>query len=132
MLKKIFESTLIMGISSILVMGPLVEYSTQIPWLELEIRIYPGDDANFTLFEDDGFERDSVMKDHYSLIEFVWSDEQRVLSIGNRTGGSFDGMLNERIFNVVVVGVDHGVGVNVTQNVDKSVVYVGDAMKIQF
>ena len=54
----------------------------KVPWIELEIRIYPGDNGNFTLFEDDGFEKDSVINGHYTLIEFVWIDNSKTLNIG--------------------------------------------------
>ena len=117
---------------SILIMGPFVQYSTQIPWNELEIRIYPGNNANFTLFEDDGFERDSVKNNHYTLIRFIWNDINNTLNIDKRSNGSFDGMIMERIFNIVIVSENHGVGVNYTQNVNKSIIYNGQAMQLHF
>jgi len=53
-----------------------------------------------------------------------WSDAQRQLTIGAREGG-YEGMLESRTFNVVIVGMDHGAGGDVTTAADQTVTYTG-------
>jgi alpha-D-xyloside xylohydrolase len=107
---------------SIIPMGPFIQYSTERSD-PVEIRIYPGANGEFTLYEDenDGY---GYEKGLYSTIEFRWNDSTQTLTIGNRRGG-FPGMLKARTFNVVAVLPDHGTGVDETTNVDKVVKYDG-------
>lgn len=39
---------------SIMAFGPAVQYTSEKKWDNLEIRIYPGADGEFTLYEDEG------------------------------------------------------------------------------
>ena len=85
---------------SILPLGPEMEYVREKTWNNLEIRIYPGADGTFTLYEDEG---DSYRYEQgvYSTITFNWNDKSRTLSIGERQG-SFPGMLQNRQFTIVM------------------------------
>lgn len=85
---------------SIIPMGPDVNYSGEKSWDSLEIRIYPGADASFVLYEDE-FDNMNYESGKYSTIEFRWDDEYSVLTVAARRG-SFDGMLEGRVFNVVL------------------------------
>lgn len=107
---------------SIIPMGPFIQYSTE-KSNPIEIRIYPGADAEFALYEDenDGYDYEKGL---YSTIEFKWNDSVHRFTIGKRRG-DFPGMLKTRTFNVVVVSPDHGTSVEVTSKVDKVVQYVG-------
>ncbi len=58
----------------------------------LEIHVYPGKDAAFTLYEDEG-NNYRYEEGKYALTEFTWEDAKRKLTIGDTTGG-FDGMEN--------------------------------------
>ena len=86
---------------SILPIGPKVQYATEKKWDELEIRIYPGANGEFMLYED---EKDNYNYENgaYSTIKFKWDDKARQLSISERKG-SFKGMLESRMFNVVLI-----------------------------
>lgn len=86
---------------SILPVGPDVQWVTQKPWDNLEIRIYPGADATFTLYEDDGESYD-YEQGKFSTIKFQWNDKAQRLTIGAREG-DFKGMLKQRTFKIVVV-----------------------------
>jgi alpha-D-xyloside xylohydrolase len=112
---------------SIIPMGPFVQYSTE-KSDPVEIRIYPGADCEFTLYEDenDGYDYEKGM---YSTIEFKWNDSDHRLTIGKRRG-DFPGMSKKRTFNVVLVSPDHGTGVDVTNDVDKTVNYDGTGTEI--
>ena len=87
---------------SIVPFGPEVQYAQEKPWDELEIVVFPGADAEFTLYEDEG-DGYGYEQGICSTITFKWNDKARTLTIGKRQG-SFPGMLATRKFNVKVVG----------------------------
>ena len=93
---------------SILPWGPDVQYSTEKKWDNLEIRVYPGADGSFTLYEDenDGY---GYEEGQYTEIPFRWDDETQTLTIGARNG-SFTGMLENRTFRIVKVSTRRGTG----------------------
>ena len=84
---------------SIIPIGPDVQYTDEKPWDELEIRVYPGADGKFILYEDEG-DNHNYEKGVYSTIEF--SLKGNTLTIGSRSG-SFPGMPASRRFRVVNV-----------------------------
>lgn len=85
---------------SILPLGPEMQYVGEKAWDNLEIRLYPGADGHFTLYEDEG---DGYNYEHgiYATIPFHWNDRTHTLTIGDRQG-SYPGMLTERKFTVVM------------------------------
>ena len=85
---------------SILPLGPEMQYVGEKAWDNLELRIYPGADGQFTLYEDEG-DGYNYEKGVYSTITFQWSDKSRTLTIGKRQG-EFPGMLKTRKFTVVM------------------------------
>jgi len=87
---------------SIVPMGPFMQYSDEKPADPLEIRIYPGADGTFTLYEDEN-DNQNYTRGVYTTIDFTWDDASRKLSVSGRKG-SFPGMLKERTFQVVLVG----------------------------
>jgi alpha-D-xyloside xylohydrolase len=58
---------------SIVPMGPAMEFSSQSAANPIELRVYPGPDADFTLYEDDGLTYD-YEKGDYSTIPMHWDD----------------------------------------------------------
>ena len=64
---------------SILPWGPAVQYSTEKKWDNLTIRIYPGADAEFTLYEDE-FDNYNYEKGAYTTILMKWDDKERTLT----------------------------------------------------
>jgi len=66
----------------------------------LDLHIYPGADATFTLYEDDGTTLD-YEQGRCSRITFVWDDAKRRLTIGKREG-HFAGMPATRQIRVSV------------------------------
>lgn len=85
---------------AILPFGPQVQYSSEKNWNNLEIRVYPGADGDFTLYEDEN-DNYNYEKGQYSEITFHWDDKKRTLSIADRKG-TFKDMLDKRTFNIVV------------------------------
>jgi len=114
---------------SILPIGPKVQYATEKKWDDLEIRVYPGADGEFTLYEDEN-DNYNYEKGSYSTILFEWDDGKKVLTISDRQG-SFPGMLKERHFNIVRVAKDKGVGMDVIGSIDKGVTYKGKKVMIK-
>jgi len=113
---------------SILPFGPEVQYSTEKPWDELEIRVYPGADGSFTLYEDEN-DNYNYEDGAFTTIRFDWDDSSRTLSIGEREGG-FRGMLGKRKFRVVCVDSAHGRG-DAPLRGGRSVVYTGRPLKVR-
>jgi alpha-D-xyloside xylohydrolase len=114
---------------SIVPMGPFVQYATEKPADPIELRIYPGADGSFTLYEDEN-DNYNYEKGAYSTIDFHWDDANRRLRIDARKG-TFPGMLKARTFHAVVVGKGHGVGVEVTENPNRAISYQGDPQIVQ-
>ncbi|MBU0472964.1 MAG: glycoside hydrolase family 31 protein [Bacteroidetes bacterium] len=108
---------------SILPIGPKVQYATEKKWDNLEIRIYPGADGNFTLYEDEN-DNYNYEKGFYSLIEFKWDDSNKILTVSNQIG-SYPGMLEERIFNIVLVDINKGAGMKTIEKYDVILDYKG-------
>lgn len=115
---------------SIIPMGPFVQYSDEKPADPIELRIYPGTDGSFTLYEDEN-DNYNYEKGAFSTIDFHWNDAKRQLTIDARKG-SFPGMLKKRSFNIVIVGKDHGTGVEVTDKPDKAISYDGEQQLVTF
>lgn len=108
---------------SILPIGPRVHYATEKKWDNLEIRVYPGADGEFTLYEDENDNYD-YEKGMYSTITFKWDDARKVLTINDRNG-SFPGMLNDRKFSITKVFKNTGVGMETVEKYDRVVTYNG-------
>ncbi|MDD5185267.1 MAG: glycoside hydrolase family 31 protein [Paludibacter sp.] len=106
---------------SILPWGQKVQYAAEKNWDKLEIRIYPGANGEFTLYEDEN-DNYNYEKGLYSTITMKWDDQSQTLTIGERKG-SFKGMLKNRTFNIVLVGSQNGIGVNTTVKFTKTVKY---------
>ncbi len=115
---------------SIVPMSPAMQYVDQQLDAPYEIRIYPGADATFTLYEDDG-ETYNYEKGQYVTVELHWDDKTRTLSIGKRQG-SFPGMVAQREFRVVLASETDGVGLPESTNNIHSVRYAGQAVQIKF
>ena len=114
---------------SILPIGPKVKYAEEKKWDNLEIRIYPGNDGAFTLYEDEN-DNYNYEKGNYSTITFEWDDAKKVLTINDRKG-SFPGMLNERKFRIVRVSRNNGMGMNTVNEYDKIVTYNGKEVVVK-
>ena len=84
---------------SIVPLGPEMEYVGERSWDSLELRVYPGADAAFTLYEDEG-DGYAYEQGAYTTIDMTWDDSARTLTIGKRQG-SYPGMTQQRRFTVV-------------------------------
>ena len=85
---------------SILPLGPEMQYVGEKTWDNLEIRVYPGANGSFVLYEDEG-DSYNYERGIYTTIPFTWNDKSRQLTIEARKG-EFPGMLKSRRFTVVM------------------------------
>ena len=118
-----------MRAGSILPLGPVIEYAGQATD-PIELRVYPGADGDFTLYEDEG---DSYRYEQgaHATIPIHWDDAARTLTFGARQG-SYPGMAAGHTFNVVIVTAGHGVGAEATAAPDKTVSYSGAKTAAKF
>lgn len=114
---------------SILPIGPKVQYAKEKKDTPLEIRIYPGKNATFTLYEDEG-DNYNYEKGNYSTIDFKWDDSTSTLSIGQRNG-NFNGMLKKRTFKVVLASTESGIGMEENSPQSKTINYNGKAVSVK-
>jgi alpha-D-xyloside xylohydrolase len=113
---------------SIVPMGPDVEYATEKSVDPIELRVYPGANASFTLYEDEN-DNYNYEQGSRATIRLDWDDAARKLTIGERQG-KFPGMLEARTFRVVFVSDNHGVGIESTAQPDKIVEYSGKRVTV--
>ncbi|WP_419699655.1 TIM-barrel domain-containing protein [Mucilaginibacter sp. NFX135] len=113
---------------SIIPMGPHMEYATEKPANNIELRIYPGADGSFKFYEDEN-DNYNYEKGQYATFNLNWNDKTRKLTISD-TKGKFPGMLKSRTFNIVMVKGNHGANVEVTGKADKVVKYAGKALVV--
>ena len=104
---------------SIVPMGPDVQYDGEKSWQTLTVRIYPGADASFTLYEDEGDNYNYETR-LYTEIPFQWNEATRTLTIGKRTG-HFPGYITNRTF---VISLPDGS--------QKTIKYNGSAKTVKF
>lgn len=102
----------------ILPIGPDVQYTGEKKWDVLTVRVYPGADGTFTLYEDEG-DNYNYESGFYSEITFNWNDAKRTLTIENRKN-AFEGMLQQRSF---VIETPDGVS--------RTVSYVGKKIRVK-
>ncbi|MBN1155318.1 DUF5110 domain-containing protein [candidate division KSB1 bacterium] len=121
---------LLVKVGSIIPMGPFLQYSDEKPADPIELRVCPGADASFNLYEDEN-DTYNYEKGVCATIKFDWDDANRRLTIHDRQG-KFPGMLEKHTFNVVLVGPDQGTGLEITAQPDKVVLYEGVKTVVQF
>ena len=115
------EIPLYIKAGSIMPFGPQVQYATEKKWDNLEIRVYPGANGEFTLYEDEN-DNYNYEKGVYSTINFTWNDAKKSLTINDRKG-SFPGILTTRKFNIVVIAAG--------QKIDKAITYSGKKLVVK-
>lgn len=108
---------------TVLPIGPKVQYATEKKWDNLEIRVYPGANGKFELYEDEN-DNYNYEKGIYTTIDFTWDNAKQTLTISDRRGG-FPGMLTERKFNIVRVGDKNAA------NTGKVITYSGKATTVK-
>jgi len=114
---------------SIVPMGGFLQYATEKPADMIELRIYPGADGEFVLYEDEN-DNYNYEQGKYATIRFTWSDKTKTLDISDRKG-SFTGMLKDRKFNIIIVKPGIGTGVEITATVNQIIKYTGKGIRVR-
>lgn len=89
---------------------PLIPASTamqfvdELPSVPYDLRIYPGADAHFTIYEDSG-DGYGYERGEHSRIRIHWNNTRRELTIDAREG-AFPGMIIERDFHIELISLD--------------------------
>lgn len=96
---SIAEVPMFMRAGSIIPLAPEMEYTGEKKWDNLEVRLYPGANGNFTLYEDEG-DNYNYEKGMYATINFHWDDANKILTIGKQEG-NYPGIIKDRQFNIV-------------------------------
>lgn len=115
---------------SIVPMGPPMQYATEKPDAPYEIRIYPGKDAKFTIYEDDN-ETYKYEKGERATYDLVWNDAAKTLSIGAREG-SFPGMVASRTLHVALASPGKNAGPSGSPTDAQTVEYKGEPLELKF
>jgi alpha-D-xyloside xylohydrolase len=110
---------------SILPIGPDVQFAAEKKWDDLEIRVYPGANGNFALYEDEN-DNYNYERGLFSTIQFTWNNTNNTLLISDRKG-SFAGMQNTRKFRIHIVHSEKMDNLS-----DKIVNYEGKKTSIKF
>lgn len=85
---------------SIIPFGPDVQYATEKKWDQLTVKIYPGADADFVLYEDE-FDNYNYEKGAFTEIPFHWNEKSKTLTVEARKG-KFNGMIEKRSFSLLL------------------------------
>ncbi|MBQ9499313.1 MAG: DUF5110 domain-containing protein, partial [Bacteroidaceae bacterium] len=113
---------------SILPFGPAMEWSEEKPAELINLYVYAGKDGSFTLYEDEGTNYNYEQGD-YATINIRYDDAARKLTIGKRDG-SFEGMLQNRRFNVVLVSKEAPRALNMESPQGTMVEYHGEEVSV--
>jgi alpha-D-xyloside xylohydrolase len=114
---------------SIIPYGPMIQYANEKPADPIKLRIYPGADGLFTLYEDEG-DNYNYEKGVYAETPIRWDETSRELTIGKRKG-KFPDMVKERTFRIVLVSPVTGIGIKPTEKANAEVHYTGQTVKIK-
>ena len=115
---------------SILPVGPEMEWSDQKKAELIDLYVYAGKDGSYTLYEDEGTNY-NYEKGKYAMINFKYNDAQKTITIAARKG-AFDGMLQKRRFNIVLVSDNNQQGISLAKAPKgKMVKYAGKAVTVK-
>jgi len=114
---------------SIIPFGPAIQYTTEKQADPIRLFVYTGCDGEFTLYEDENVNY-NYEKGAYSVIALKYCEDTQFLTIGARQG-EFPGMLKERTFEIVWVGKNNPVGLDLEAPVDVSVLYDGNELMVK-
>ncbi|MEI8004711.1 MAG: TIM-barrel domain-containing protein [Bacteroidota bacterium] len=114
---------------SIIPYAPLMQYTTETPEDPVNMMIFPGADADFSLYEDenDGY---NYEKAAYALIPFHWNDKEKTMTIGKREG-EFPGMLKTRNFKLTFISPVIPEGFPTAPTTEKKVKYNGSEISVK-
>jgi alpha-D-xyloside xylohydrolase len=114
---------------SIVPFGPELQYIAEKPSAPITLYVYEGANGSFKLYEDQGLNYD-YEKGAFSEIPVEWNDSTQTLNIGERKG-SFEGMLQRRKFEIVLVSKDAPVEFSFAPKPIRTVEYDGAPVSLK-
>lgn len=114
---------------SILITGPVIEYTAQKPADTIRVFVYTGKDASFTLYEDEGVNY-NYENGKFALIPFHYDEKNKTLTIEKRNG-EFDGMLHERMFEIVWISKAKPSGLDFVKKPAEVISYSGSQLTVK-
>jgi alpha-D-xyloside xylohydrolase len=114
---------------SVIPLGPDLQYTSEKPADPITLWVYTGSDASFVLYEDEG-DNYNYESGAYTLIPFTYSEASGTLTVGARTG-EFEGMMQNRTFNVVKVSRERPVKLDFDRAPDLTINYTGEEISVQ-
>ncbi|MEO7768700.1 MAG: TIM-barrel domain-containing protein [Ferruginibacter sp.] len=114
---------------SIIPFGPEIEYTSQKPADPVTLYVYTGKDAGFTLYEDENTNY-NYEAGKYATIKINYNEAAKALTIEERKG-SFEGMLQQRVFQIIWVSKQKPVAAGPETKVDNSVKYSGAKLVVK-
>jgi alpha-D-xyloside xylohydrolase len=108
--------------------GPELQYAAEKPADPITLCVYAGASGSFTLYEDQGLDN-NYETGSFAEIPLHWDDGTQTLTIGKRRG-TFDGMLNQRTFQIVLISKNKPVGFSFAPVADRTIFYSGKETKI--
>lgn len=85
---------------SIIPIGPKIQFTDEQPDAPIELRVYPGQDGHFTLYEDEG-DNYNYEQGSFAITQLIWDDNARQLILSRREG-NYPGMQALKTFRVVL------------------------------
>ena len=114
---------------AIIPFGPEMQWSDEKPAELINLYVYAGQNGQFQLYEDEGTNY-NYEKGKYATIDIRYDDASKTVSFSQRKG-SFNGMLKQRRFNVVLITKDAPKPLNLDNPEGKLVQYNGKAVSVQ-
>jgi alpha-D-xyloside xylohydrolase len=113
---------------SIVPIGPDITYADEQPDARLDLRIYPGQNGSFTLYDDEG-DNYNYEQGHFSMIRLSWDEATRHFTLHDRQG-SYAGMPDLREFRIVIGSSPHNTLLSEEMPAE-TVVYEGREISIE-
>jgi alpha-D-xyloside xylohydrolase len=114
---------------SILPFGPEIQYTSEKKADPITLYVYTGADGSFNLYEDEGTNY-NYEKGAFSNIPVSYNEATKTLTIGDRKG-SFDGMLQQRKFNIIWITKNNKTGIDTQRSTDQAVNYSGRSVTVR-
>ncbi|MBN1155316.1 DUF4968 domain-containing protein [candidate division KSB1 bacterium] len=114
---------------SIVPCGPELQYADEKPADPIRLFVYTGEDASFTLYEDENVNY-NYEQGKFTMITMSYSEKEKILTIGRRQS-EFPGMLSTRTFEIVWVREDKPSGLDFTVEPDAVVKYDGAELVVE-
>lgn len=113
---------LFMRAGSILPLGPVKQYADQPSSEAIELRVYPGGDGSFQLYDDEG-DGYGYEQGRFATVMLTWNQAQHRFTFGKRSG-KYPGMSSKQTFRVVC-------GTTPAGGQTRDVTYAGEEISVE-